>query len=176
MKTINIFTDGSAINNGTPIASGGFGIYMVEPNIRISMPYVVELATNQRCELYAILRALELVMVQILEKKMVDHVIIYSDSMYCINVCSKWIPSWKTKGWKTSEGKEVKNLWIVQQIDHLQVLYYKLGVKLEYKFVGSHREEPKDKKSEEYFRWRGNDVADKLSKKGSIIYLKKFIL
>jgi len=172
-NTINIFTDGSAINNGRADAIGGIGIYIPELNYRLSMPYLIELATNQRCELYAIMKALEYYMTKSLEKSMPKHIRIYSDSMYCINVCQKWIPSWKKKEWKTSDGSEVKNLCLVQAIDTLQVWYYRFGIKIDYEFVGSHREEPKDKKSKEYFLWNGNETADQLAKKASVTLIKK---
>jgi len=176
MEQINIFTDGSAINNGKSNASGGIGIYMAELNFKLSLPYLIELATNQRCELYAILRALEIYLAMSLDRQMPKSIRIHSDSMYSINVCSKWIPGWKKKDWKTADGKEVKNLCLIQQIDHIQSLYYRSGVKIEYFFVGSHLDEPTSKRSLEYFRWKGNNVADGLAKKASVSYLKRFNL
>lgn len=164
---VHIFTDGSTINNGKPNARGGIGIFINELNIRHSISYLIETPTNQRCELYAILKALEIYLNLYLENGGDKNVIIYSDSMYSINSATKWLPNWKKLGWKTSSKGEIKNLWLIQQIDFLQEMYKKANITINYKFVRAHKMEPKDKKSEEYFEWKGNDIVDKLAKKGA---------
>jgi ribonuclease HI len=177
MEAINIFTDGSAINNGKKNASGGIGVYIVELNYKLSLPYFIELATNQRCELYAIIKALETYLsVKLKNNKIPNKVIIYSDSMYCINVCTKWIPGWKKQDWKTSEKEDVKNVCLIKQIDKIQQLCFIKGITVEYQFVSSHKDEPRDKKSREHFLWKGNDMVDKLAKSASSNYLKFFFL
>lgn len=39
------------------------------------------------------------------------------DSQYAINVCSKWIPGWKRRGWKKADGKPILNLELIQELD-----------------------------------------------------------
>ena len=164
---LHIFTDGSTINNGKPDARGGIGVYIVELNYRLGLSYLVEPPTNQRCELYAILRALEVYLSYYMIEGGEKDVCVYSDSMYAINALTKWVDDWRKRGWKTAGKEPVKNLWIIQQIDYLQQLYNKLGIKIKYKFVKAHRNAPKNKATEEYFEWEGNDIVDKLAKKGA---------
>ncbi|MFL4475461.1 RNase H family protein [Paeniglutamicibacter sp. MACA_103] len=42
---------------------------------------------------------------------------ILCDSQYVINSVTKWMPGWKKKGWKKSDGKPVLNLDLLKDID-----------------------------------------------------------
>ncbi|MBP2411926.1 ribonuclease HI [Arthrobacter stackebrandtii] len=42
---------------------------------------------------------------------------ILCDSQYVINSVTKWMPGWKRKGWKKSDGKPVLNLDLLKEID-----------------------------------------------------------
>jgi len=42
---------------------------------------------------------------------------ILCDSQYVINSVTKWMPGWKRKGWKKSDGKAVLNLELLKEID-----------------------------------------------------------
>jgi ribonuclease HI len=42
---------------------------------------------------------------------------ILCDSQYVINSVTKWMPGWKKKGWKKSDGKPVLNLDLLRDID-----------------------------------------------------------
>ena len=42
---------------------------------------------------------------------------ILCDSQYVINSVTKWMPGWKKKGWKKSDGKPVLNLELLKDID-----------------------------------------------------------
>jgi ribonuclease HI len=42
---------------------------------------------------------------------------ILCDSQYVINSVTKWMPGWKKKGWKKSDGKPVLNLELFKDID-----------------------------------------------------------
>ena len=42
---------------------------------------------------------------------------ILCDSQYAINACTTWMPGWKRKGWKKSDGKPILNLELVQELD-----------------------------------------------------------
>lgn len=37
--------------------------------------------------------------------------------MYCINCMTKWLASWKKRGWKTQGKKDVKNKEIIQRLE-----------------------------------------------------------
>ncbi len=64
------------------------------------------LTTNNRMEMTAALRAL-----QALSRP--ARVTIETDSRYLLDGITKWLPAWKARGWRTADGKPVKNadLW-----------------------------------------------------------------
>jgi ribonuclease HI len=167
-----IFTDGSTFNNGKYGAHGGIGIYFDKMKIPdISMPFLIEHPTNNKTELYAINKALESVIDAYITKnisvKDKDYTIV-SDSQYAIKSLTIWLPAWKAKDWKTSENKEVKNLCLIRQNDNLLFTAKKLGLNVQFLHTRSHKIEPKDKRSLEYFLWNGNNIADKLAKNGAL--------
>ena len=105
INTYNIYTDGSTINNcrNSYNASGGIGIYFDNNEFeKISEPFFIYPITNNRCELYACIRAIQLLNIKIKNKKTIKNVIIYTDSEYTINSLSIWIKMWKKRGWKTA--------------------------------------------------------------------------
>jgi ribonuclease HI len=65
--------------------------------------------TNQRAELYAIKRALDIVPIN-------RDALIYSDSNYAIKCVTEWFINWRKNGWKTSSGKVVDNKDIIEPI------------------------------------------------------------
>ena len=107
-----IFTDGACSGNPGP---GGWGSIVVLPT-----GMVHELGdgnpqtTNNRMELVSALRALA-----ILEEPKGD-IVLYTDSQYLINGITKWVFGWKSRGWKSAEGKDVANrdLWeeLIRQV------------------------------------------------------------
>jgi len=115
-NNINIYTDGACINNGKKNAKAGIGIY-ISDDFTISEK-LIGLSTNQRAELYAILKAL--LVIDILNYKNIN---IYTDSMYSINCITKWVKGWKKNGWKDSKKKNVKNKDLIDNIDKIYSKY-----------------------------------------------------
>lgn len=112
-KTLQIYTDGSS--RGNP-GEGGYGVVVIENK---ETPIFIESrqfdhVTNNQMELVAILRALEMACTDYKDYK----ISIYSDSAYCVNICTDWIYKWKENGWSRSKTKkqEIKNLELVQKI------------------------------------------------------------
>ncbi|MGL4306283.1 MAG: ribonuclease H family protein [Mycobacteriaceae bacterium] len=66
--------------------------------------------TNQIAELRAVLEA-------VLAHPGDQPLLIESDSQYAIKCASEWLPSWKSRGWKTASGSPVKNIELIQAID-----------------------------------------------------------
>jgi ribonuclease HI len=64
------------------------------------------MTTNNRMELTAAIRALEAL-------SRSCRVRLYTDSMYLRNGITTWLPNWRRRGWRTADGKPVKNqdLW-----------------------------------------------------------------
>lgn len=161
-KLVKVFTDGSSIANGKPECISGSGIYFPDSGVEISMNSTeasklcdipLEYKSNNVGELLGILLAL------ILTEDKSKELMIYSDSMYCINSICVWSKNWAKNSWITSGGSPVKNKGILQKI-----LEEKAKFKAVYfKHVRGHKKEPEDKNSEEWFNWFGNDKADRLA-------------
>ena len=109
--------------------------------------------TNQRAELTAISRALEIVPRN-------RHVIIITDSRYAIDCVTTWYINWRKNGWKTSAGKAVENKDIVENILVKMEERSKLHVQTKFEWIKGHANAP------------GNVEADKLAvdgaRKGSV--------
>lgn len=58
---------------------------------------------------------------------------ILCDSQYVINSVTKWMPGWKRKGWRKSDGKPVLNLELLKEIDAALV-----GRKYTFEWVKGH--------------------------------------
>ena len=67
--------------------------------------------TNNKGELTAVLNLLQQT------AHVTEPLHILCDSQYVINSITKWMPSWKRKGWKKADGKPVQNQELMQQLD-----------------------------------------------------------
>ena len=113
---INIYTDGSTRANGKENSNSGYAV-VVLVNDDTYMDYYcakrnISGTTNNRMELSAILRALELTQTKYKNEKCV----IKSDSAYCVNMCNDWIWTWAKNNWMNSKKVQVENIDLVQQI------------------------------------------------------------
>jgi ribonuclease HI len=97
------YTDGACQGNGTPRAVAGIGVYFADSGKEISEP-LPGLATNQRAELWAAVRALQ---------ESQGPLEIRTDSSYLVKGMQSWVFAWQRKGWKNSKGAPVANrdLW-----------------------------------------------------------------
>jgi ribonuclease HI len=159
--TIEIFTDGSSLNNQQSTnRQGGIGVYFGEDDCRnISKGFIDSKhlkVTNQVAELFAAVEAIK----KLLETTMITNnkVIIYTDSMYLINSITKWAKKWEKNNWKKADNKPVENLSLIKKL-----YFYSNNINVEYKHVNSHKPKPKNETSEEYKLWHGNNKADELA-------------
>jgi len=107
---VKIYTDGSSLGNGQLGAVGGVGVYFGPGDGRnLSEALTGTRQTNQRAELTAIQRALELAP---RDRK----IVIYSDSNYAINCVTIWFQKWRTNNWQNSAGKAVENKDLVIKV------------------------------------------------------------
>ena len=158
---MHIFTDGACPNNGKRNANAAWGCLLVSNDgyivlDRLSGPIpLTESQTNQRAELTALLRGLELAEKQFGRLNDVKKVQIWSDSEYSINCASVWGPKWKSKGWKKQGGD-------IHHLDLIKVLVEKtlaLGFKIEYRWLKGH----KGGESQHAFPWMFNHQVDALA-------------
>lgn len=149
------FTDGSSKGNQFKNPTGGYGVYYPE-NSQLNISKKLEgKVTNNIAELTAVYDG---IITLITNVKINKQIVIVSDSKYIIDSITKWAKGWEKNNWVKSDGKPVLNLELIKKI------YYLVGT-LNIKFLHqrAHKKPPKDKTSDKYFFWDGNDKADKLS-------------
>lgn len=128
MSSILIYTDGACSGNPGP---GGFGAIVTDMTAVYELGEHEPSTTNNRMEMMAVIRALELVQDQFQNS---TEVVIYTDSVYVIRGITQWIWGWKKRGWKTAEGAEVtnKDLW-------LRMEKAVTGFKIKWNFIRGHK-------------------------------------
>lgn len=144
------FSDGSTIRNGFPDAKGSSA--MCFPNGEI--PHRVYhlpptwVRSNNRCEYYAAIKAMDLV--NEYDPEMTKTLHMFTDSLLLLNTCTKWMHSWQKKNWKRSGG-DIKNL------DLVKILYDQCGKrKVRWTHVPAH-------KTDDSFETTWNNKVDKLA-------------
>jgi ribonuclease HI len=103
---MRVFTDGSCTSNGRPGAKAGFAVWFPDhPELSCAERIPDgQSQTNQRAELSAIQRAVEILDTQGYCDQDLE---IYTDSKYSIDCLTNWLTGWIARGWKTAEGKDV---------------------------------------------------------------------
>jgi ribonuclease HI len=104
LPAVDIYTDGGCEPNPGP---GGYGAVLVHPKKRKEVSGGFRKTTNNRMEIFAAIKGLELL-------KQPCKVTLYSDSEYLVNAMTKaWAESWKRKQWWRSKTERVPNsdLW-----------------------------------------------------------------
>jgi ribonuclease HI len=142
--TITIYTDGACKGNPGP---GGWGAWLSIDGHEKELWGGETLTTNNRMELTAVIQALSA-----LERS--SRVVIHTDSEYVRQGITAWIHNWKKRGWKTAQGKAVKNIDLWQRLDALAATH-----KIEWLWVKGHAGDP------------GNERADALANRGADEYL-----
>lgn len=128
MLTVGV--DGSALGNPGP---AGWAWYIDDSNWQAGG---WENSTNNRGELSAIVKVLE-------ATQDTDHDLsILADSQYAINSITKWMPGWKRKGWKKSDGKPVNNQDLMIQLDELMTAAKTAGRTITFEWVRGHSGHP----------------------------------
>ncbi len=104
MKEVTIYTDGACSGNPGP---GGWGAVLEFRGIEKEISGYDPMTTNQKMELTAALRALELL-------KEPCSVKLHSDSAYLVRGFNEnWLGKWEKNGWQNSKKEPVANedLW-----------------------------------------------------------------
>lgn len=122
-KVLYIYTDGACSNNGSSNSKCGIGVHFSDNNEDISEKMIIDNPTNNKAELLAILKALEII------DGINKEIVIYTDSKYSINCIEVWYINWKKK----NELNNKKNIDIIEKI---YPLYIKNKVK--FKHIYSH--------------------------------------
>jgi ribonuclease HI len=136
---VEIFTDGACSGNPGP---GGWGVILRSRGVEKELSGGEKLTTNNRMELTAVIKGLS-----VLTRRC--SVAVYTDSEYVRNGITTWIHGWKKRGWKTADGKPVKNVELWQQLEALANAH-----DVHWHWVKGHAGDP------------GNERADQLANKG----------
>ena len=153
-NTVIIFTDGSYIKH---LNKCGYGVLFPNKEYKnISRKFKYEPLTNQRAELYAILKSLRKIKD---EKIAFDSITLYTDSEYSIKSITEWYKSWEKNNWKNAKGQKVMNQDIIRPIIKLVYGYYL--DKIKFKHVNSHT-------GKQDFESLSNEMADKLANEGAL--------
>ncbi len=103
MKEVILYTDGACEPNPGP---GGYGIVLIYPKLgrRIELSGGFRLTTNNRMEIYAVIKGLELL-------KGRCKVTVYTDSRYLVDAMTKgWVAKWKEKNWWRTNRERALNI------------------------------------------------------------------
>ena len=136
---IEIYTDGACAGNPGP---GGWGVLILENGDRRELSGGESATTNNRMELTAAIEALR-------ATEGAGAVTLHTDSQYVKHGVTQWIARWKKNGWRTSDGKPVKNQDLWRTLDAART-----GRRVVWKWVRGHDGDP------------GNERADELARLG----------
>nr|VFK17100.1 MAG: ribonuclease HI [Candidatus Kentron sp. LFY] len=107
--TVEIFTDGACRGNPGP---GGWGVLLRYRGQEKTLSGAERFTTNNRMELMAAIAGLAAL-------KRRCRVKLTTDSQYLRDGITRWIPTWKRKGWQTVNKTPVKNQDLWQRLDAL---------------------------------------------------------
>ena len=148
-EATTVFIDGSCLRNGSNSAKAGYGVYwgVDHPwNGSYTMP-IEEGATNNKAELRAAIKAIE-----VADANKIEKLVVNSDSKYVVQGITQWSENWCKNGWKTSNGESVKNKEEWVQLLHL---VNESNVSITWNHVPGHK------------GISGNEEADKLAVQGA---------
>jgi ribonuclease HI len=135
--TVTIYTDGACSGNPGP---GGWGAILMWGDHKKELYGGEENSTNNRMELMAAISALEAV-------KRPMTIALWTDSAYVKDGISKWIHGWKRKGWKTADGKAVKNEDLWKRLDEAQERH-----QVQWNWLKGHAGHPMNERADELAR------------------------
>lgn len=148
-ENINVYTDGSCINNGKPNAMAGIGIYFgINDSRNISRRIIGSKQTNNVAELTAIITVFSILQKEIKNKQ--HNIIIHTDSEYSIKCFSSYGLKCKKLNW----NKNISNIQLIQ----LGYTLFNNNPMIDLRYVKAHTNK-KDVHS------IGNMNADKLANK-----------
>ncbi|XP_038161288.1 ribonuclease H1 [Cyprinodon tularosa] len=140
-----VYTDGCCSANGRAGARAGIGVYWGRNHLLNVAERLHGRQTNQRAEIQAACRALELA-----KQNHIQKLVLYTDSKFTINGVTSWVKNWKLNGWRLKSGGEITNKQDFMKLDllnsELQVVWL---------HIPGHS------------GYRGNEEADRLSREGA---------
>lgn len=139
MNSVEIFTDGACRGNPGP---GGWGVLLQWNGRSKTLCGGVSETTNNRMELTAAIMALEAL-------RRPCRVILYTDSSYVQQGLTRWLPAWRSRGWRTAGKKAVRNQDLWQRLETAAARH-----NIDWRWVKGHAGHA------------GNETADRLANQG----------
>jgi ribonuclease HI len=136
VSTVEIYTDGACRGNPGP---GGWAAFLSVDGREKEIAGAEALTTNNRMELTAVIRALELLRRPVSAR-------VFTDSQYVRRGITEWLSAWKARGWLTADRKPVKNQDLWQRLEELAAAH-----RIEWRWVPGHAGVP------------GNERVDRLA-------------
>lgn len=156
-----IFTDGGSKGNGSTHCVSSYGWYITDGEKVASdcglVPAEECKSSNNRGELTAILNSLIFISNNC-DSFDTTNINVVSDSEYSINSITNWIYNWEKDPVKHAEKK---NLDLIKPAKAL-VEGLKKSRTVKFLHINSHRPEPQDNDTEEWFMWKCNDMVDQM--------------
>src|SRR5438874_101112 len=138
-KIVDIFTDGACSGNPGP---GGWGALLRYDGHEREILGGEPATTNNRMEMMAAIQALESLRRPVVAR-------LHTDSQYLRDGITRWITSWKKRGWRTADNKPVKNVDLWQRLELALATHT-----VEWVWVRGHAGHPE------------NERADRLARRG----------
>lgn len=132
-QVIDLYTDGACKGNPGP---GGWGALLRFGDHEKELCGGEAETTNNRMELMAVIEGLRAL-------KRACKVRVHTDSQYVQKGISEWIANWRRRGWKTADGKPVKNQDLWQVLDTLAS-----GHEIEWHWVKGHAGHPENERAD----------------------------
>lgn len=144
MQRVEAFTDGACRGNPGP---GGWGVVLRAGDRVKELSGGEPATTNNRMELRAAIEALKAL-------KRPCRVDLYTDSVYLRSGITQWLPAWRARGWRTADGKPVKNRDLWEALAALAELH-----DVSWHWVKGHAGHPENERADEL----ANEGIDALS-------------
>ncbi len=134
-KEVIIYTDGACEPNPGP---GGYGVVFIYGNRRKEISGGFKWSTNNRMEIYAAIKGLEVL-------KAPCKVTLFSDSEYMVNAMKHgWVYRWKEKNWWRNKNEKAANVDLWERLLHLCSLHH-----VDFVWVKAHAGVPDNERCDE---------------------------
>ena len=135
LPNVEIYTDGGCEPNPGP---GGYGGVLVHPKKRAEASGGFRLTTNNRMEILAAIKDLELL-------KQPCKVTLYSDSQYLVSAMMEgWAASWKKKDWWRTNKERAANVDLWERLLALCETH-----QVEFRWVKGHAGNPENERCDQ---------------------------
>lgn len=133
---VKMYTDGACADN--PRGNGGYGTIIVRGDSRQELSGGFRNTTNNRMEMYAVIKGLES-----LDEP--AHVTVYSDSQYLVNSMTKrWVHRWRANNWMRNDTDPALNVDLWERILELCQKH-----KVTFQWVRGHAGHPENERCDE---------------------------